>query len=651
MYRYGQGIRLLSSASTSRKINWDPTVALKLNHPSLGLLENCNSRIQFKQILGHMMRNNLMGQTFPMSRLLFFSAVSYPENLDLAILLFNHFTPCPNLYIFNTMILGFSFSTEKAFSIYSSMLKNGTCSDRQTFLYLLQATKCVAEVKQIHCHALVVGLLSKEEYLQNSLIKRYMDNGCFGSARQLFDEMSNPDVVSYNIMIVGFAKVGDILGALELFYDMGSCGCEPDDITMLGLLLSCGQLGEAKLGKSVHAQIEKSNGSSNLILYNALLDMYVKCNELKLARRVFDVPLEKDTVSWNTMIGGYAKVGELELACEVFNQTPRRDIVSWNSLISGYVQNGDYMMVKSLFTRMLAENLKPDKVTMVNLISAVAEIGALDQGRWIHGLAVKMQIKIDAFLGSALIDMYCKCGSIQRASLVFNQISEKDVTAWTTMITGYAYHGYGNKALELFYDMQTDTKPNDVTFVSVLAACSHSGLVDEGLKIFRSMKKRYSIEPEVEHYGCLVDLLCRSGRLSDAIGVIEKMPMEPSQSIWGAVLSACRTQGNMELAERALTELLELEPEKEGGYILLSNVYATCGRWSNSDSIREVMNSRGVKKIAGCSSVVVDGTVHDFTAANKQHPRWMDICSMINFLTSEMRLEADVPSQAHLAMS
>lgn len=651
MYRYGRGIRLLSSASTSKRINWDPTVDLKLNHPSLILLEKCNSRIQFQQILGHMMRNNLVGQTFPMSRLLFFSAVSHPENLELAILLFNHFTPYPNLYIFNTMILGFSFSTEKAFSIYSSMIQNGTYPDRQTFLYLLQTTKFVAEVKQIHCHALVFGLLSKEEYLQNSLIKSYIDNGCFECARQLFDEMSDRDIVSYNIMIVGFAKMGDILGVLELFHDMGSRGLGPDDITMLGLLLLCGQLGEAKLGKSVHAQIEKSNGSSNLILYNALLDMYVKCNEVKLARKVFDGPMEKDTVSWNTIIAGYAKVGELELACEVFNQIPTRDIVSWNSLVSGYAQNGDYVIVKSLFTRMFAENVKPDMVTMVNLISAVAEMGALDEGRWIHGLAVKMQTKINAFSGSALIDMYCKCGSIERAFVVFNQISEKDVTTWTTMITGFAFHGYGNKALELFSNMQTETKPNDVTFVSVLAACSHSGLVDEGLKIFSSMKNRYSIEPGVEHYGCLVDLLCRSGRLLDAIGVIEKMPMEPSQSIWGAVLSACRMHRNMELAERALMELLKLEPEKEGGYVLLSNVYATCGRWSYLDSIREVMNRRGVKKIAGCSSVVVDGMVHDFTAASKQHPRWMDICSMLSFLTSESRLEANVPSQAHLATS
>lgn len=335
-------------------------------------------------------------------------------------------------------------------------------------------------------------------------------------------------------------------------------------------------------------------------------------------------------MSWNTIIAGYAKVGELELACEVFNQIPTRDIVSWNSLVSGYAQNGDYVIVKSLFTRMFAENVKPDMVTMVNLISAVAEMGALDEGRWIHGLAVKMQTKINAFSGSALIDMYCKCGSIERAFVVFNQISEKDVTTWTTMITGFAFHGYGNKALELFSNMQTETKPNDVTFVSVLAACSHSGLVDEGLKIFSSMKNRYSIEPGVEHYGCLVDLLCRSGRLLDATGVIEKMPMEPSQSIWGAVLSACRMHRNMELAERALMELLKLEPEKEGGYVLLSNVYATCGRWSYLDSIREVMNRRGVKKIAGCSSVVVDGMVHDFTAASKQHPRWMDICSMLS---------------------
>jgi pentatricopeptide repeat protein len=290
---------------------------------------------------------------------------------------------------------------------------------------------------------------------------------------------------------------------------------------------------------------------------------------------------------------------------------------------------------------MVMEKVIPDTVTMISLVSAATESGALDQGRWAHGWVIRMQIKLDAFLGSALIDMYCKCGSIERASRVFKEINKKDVTVWTTMITGLAFHGYGSKALELFSEMQEDVSPDDVTFVSVLSACSHSGLVDQGIKVFSSMTD-YGIEPGVEHYGCLVDLLARSGRLSEAKDIIDQMPMKPSRSIWGAMLNACQAQGDVELAEIASRELLNLDPEEEGGYTLLSNIYAASGRWSYSKKIRETMESRGVKKTAGCSSLVVDGVVHNFISADKCHPGWVDISSILNCLKNEMKPGADL---------
>ncbi|KAF3454320.1 hypothetical protein FNV43_RR04767 [Rhamnella rubrinervis] len=640
---YRRGIRLLSSASSSRsKIKWDPTVALELNHETLYLLEKCSTRYHFKQILGHMMRTRLIGLTFPMSRLLLFSAISHPENLDMAILLFNYYTPCPNLFIYNTMISALSFSTTQSFALYNSMLHSGICPDKHTLLYLLKASYFISQVKQIHGHAIVTGLFSYV-YLKNSLTKKYLEKGLMGIARQVFIEMTTPDSVSFNIMIVGYGKEGFGLEAMEMFHEMVHLGLKPDDFTMLGLLVSCGLLRDAQLGKSVHAWIERRNSSSssNLILGNALLDMYVKCGELGFALKAFNALLEKDTISWNTMIAGYAKVGELELALTLFNQMPTRDLVSWNSLIAGFVKKGDYVMVMNLFNSMVAENVRPDSVTMVCLVSTAAEIGTLDQGQWIHGLVVRMEMKIDEFLGSALIDMYCKCGSIERALLVLRGLTKKDVTIWTTMITGLAFHGYGRKALDLFLEMQRDVIPNEVTFVAVLTACSHSGFVNEGLTIFDSMKLKFGIQPGIEHYGCLVDLLARSGMLKEAKDVIERMPMKPSQTIWGSVLSACRARGNVELAEFASKELLKLEPEKEGGYVLLSNTYAACGRWSYSDKIREVMEIKGVRKSAGCSSVVVDGLIHDFVVADKRHPRWVDIRWIIQCLKSEMRLDAD----------
>ncbi|KAF8392288.1 hypothetical protein HHK36_022630 [Tetracentron sinense] len=644
MYRYIRGSsRLFNSASISSRTNWDPTVSLTLKHPTLVLLEKCRTRAHLKQILAQMMRSHLTTQTFPMSRLLLFSAISYPENLDMAIILFNHHTPHPNLYIYNTMISALSFSSSQSFALYNSMLGAYIYPDKHTLLSLLKASKYLPEGKQIQCHAIITGV-SSYGYLQNSLIKMYSDNGQIGLAHQVFQERLTQDSVSCNIMIVGYAREGYSLEALELFHEMVGLGLDPDEFTMVGLLISCGQLGDTRWGKSVHAWIERRKLVSawNLILANALLDMYVKCKQMDLARKIFNEFVERDIISWNTIIAGYIKVGELELACTLFDTMPSRDLVSWNTIIAGYAQMGDYPVVRSLFEGMLGENIRPDKVTIVSLICAATEAGALDQGRWIHGWVVRTQMKLDAFLGSALIDMYCKCGSIERAVMVFKGATERDVTLWTTMIAGFAFHGHGSKALELFLEMQEDLIPNRVTFVAVLTACSHSGMVDQGLKIFNSMKDNYGIEPGVEHYGCLVDLLGRAGRLIEAKDVIENMPMKPSRSIWGAVLNACKVHGNVELAETALTELMKLEPEKEGGYVLLSNIYAACGRWSYSDKIREIMEIRGVKKTAGCSTVVVDGIFHEFVTADKRHPRWVEIHSILICLKNEMKSGADI---------
>lgn len=644
MHRCGRGIRSISSCSIKNsRTDWDPTASLELNHPTLVLLERCSTREHFKQILGQIMRSNLIGQTFPMSRLLLFSAISHPENLDMALGLFHHYTPHPNLYIYNTMISALSsFSTSQSFALYYSMLRSGTYPDKHTLLYLLQASRRISEAKLIHCHAVVVGLLSYG-YLLNSLVKMYLENGLAGLAHQVFRHMPVVDAVAFNIMIVSYAKKGFSLKGLELFVEMIGSGLEPDEYTMVSLLVCCGQLGNAKLGKSVHAWIERRKFVSalNLIPGNALLDMYVKLKNLKFARRFFDALVEKDIISWNTMIAGYAKVGQLDLAHSFFNEMPKRNLFSWNSLMSGYSRKGDFRTVFQLFNSMVTDNITPDNVTMAIFVHAASEIGELDQGKLIHNRVVRMQIKVDPFLGSALIDMYCKSGSIEKAFRVFRGLTEKDVNVWTTMITGFAFHGYGSKALQLFSQMQGDVVPNEVTFVAVLTACSHGGLVDEGLKLFNSMKESYGIEPGIEHYGCLVDLFARSGRLSEAKEVIDNMPMEPSQSIWGAVVGACRAHGYMELAEIALTELLKLEPDESGGYILLSNIYASWGRWSCADKIRELMESRGVKKTAACSSVVVGGVFHDFVAVDRQHPRWEEIQSTLNCLKREMKSSAD----------
>ncbi|CAH2055091.1 unnamed protein product, partial [Thlaspi arvense] len=299
-----RGIRLLATESGS-KTTWDPLHSLELNHPSLVLLEKCNSRNQLKQILATIMRVNLIGDTFPMSRLILFSAVTYPENLDTAKLLFLHFTPNPNVFVYNTMISAVSSSKKECFALFHSMIRHSVSPDRQTFLSLMKASSLLSEVKQIHCHIIVSGCLSFGNYLWNSLAKLYMELGSLVFAEKVFDIMPEPDVSSFNTMIAGYAKKGFGLEALKLYYKMVGAGIEPDEYAVLALLVCCGQLSDIRLGKAVHGWIERRmpGSSSNLILRNALLDMYFNCKESGLAKRAFDTMKKKDMLSWNTMVG------------------------------------------------------------------------------------------------------------------------------------------------------------------------------------------------------------------------------------------------------------------------------------------------------------------------------------------------------------
>ncbi|KAI3948554.1 hypothetical protein MKW92_039229 [Papaver armeniacum] len=579
MFRCRYGWRLFSSVSAPSKSSWDPTVSLTLSYPTLVLLEKCRTRNHFKQILAQMIRIRLVTETFPMSRLLLFSAVSYPENLDIATILFDHYTPRPNLFIYNTMISALSFSSTQTFSLYNSMLRSYLSPDEKTLISLIKGSNYLSEGKQIHCHAIVTGL-SSCVYLLNSLIKLYSEHGQMALADQVFQQVPRLDTISFNIMIAGYVWNSCSLKALDLFHDMVSAGLSPDDFTMVSLLMSCGRLRNIHLGNSVHAWILRRTVSGfSLVLSNALLDMYVKCGNLVLARRVFDASPKKDIVSWNTVIAGYVKVGEVEVAHGLFDEMPVRDLVSWNSIIAGYAQRGNLPTVMDIFNGMIFQKVVPDKFTIVSLVCSAAKASSLGQGRWVHGWIVRRHMKLDAFLGSALVDMYCKCGGIEAAVAVFKMITVKDVTLWTSLIAGFGSHGYGKQALEYFCKMQENLKPN------------------QGLRIFNTMKENYGIEPGVEHYGCLIDLLARAGKLSEAKRVIDNMTMKPSS----------QAHGNVEMAEAASTELLKLEPEKEGGYILLSNMYAADGNWGHSNKIREIMGNRGLKKTAGCSKLVVGG--------------------------------------------
>uniref|UniRef100_A0A0A9DTZ7 Pentatricopeptide repeat-containing protein n=1 Tax=Arundo donax TaxID=35708 RepID=A0A0A9DTZ7_ARUDO len=425
----------------------------------------------------------------------------------------------------------------------------------------------------------------------------------------MFSSAPVSDPVSCNIMLSGYVKEGCTEEALLLFRDMTSRGIAVDQYTVVALLTCCGRLKNELFGRSVHGVFVRrmSAGDCGLILMNALLDMYAKCGNMNAAMRVFGEAGEKDDISWNTMVAGFANAGMLDLASRFFSEAPCWDLISWNALLAGYARYKEFGAVMKLFHDMLASCVKPDNVTAVTLISAATGTGSLNHGKSIHGWVVKEFGHQDAFLASALVDLYCKCGNVKIAHSVFENTLDKDVTLWTAMISGLAFHGHGTKALDLFCKMQAeDIAPNGVTLLAALSACSHAGLLDEGCRIFDAMKQRFSIEPGIEHFGCMVDLLARSGRLFDAVGLARRMPMSPSRSIWGSILSASLACQNTAVAEVASKELLHLDPTEEGGYVLLSNLYASGGHWNYSDKVRENMERKGVKKSAGGSSLVLD---------------------------------------------
>ncbi|CAL4927263.1 unnamed protein product [Urochloa decumbens] len=587
---------------------WDPTISLRLGHPALVLLERCHGAGPFRAILAHLLRLGLAFDTFPMSRLLHFAtAVSSPRLTREADLLFRHFTPRPNLYIYNLMLSAAAAagdSPRRAAALYRSMLASSVHPDERTFLALLRSVERLSAGRQAHARVVTSGFHSRA-YLRNSLIKMYLDAGAVETAELMFRSTPVQDTVSFNIMLSGYVNEGCTSKALQFFREAASRGVAVDQYTAVALLTCCGRLKNAVLGRSVHGVVVRriDPGDWGLILMNALLDMYAKCGEMDAATRVFGEADEKDGISWNSMVTGFVNAGKLDLACKYFFEAPSRDLVSWNALLAGFARYKDLSAVIKLFDDMLASRVNPDKVTAVTLISAAASNGSLNHGRSIHGWVVKGFGLKDAFLASALVDMYCKCGNVKGGYSVFEKALDRDVTLWTAMISGLAFNGDGTEALDLYRKMQAEVvTPNGVTLLAVLSACSHAGLLDEGCRIFDAMKQRYSIEPGIEHFGCMVDLLARSGRLTEALALARRMPMRPSRSIWGSILNASLACQNTEVAEIASKELLHLDPAEEGGYVLLSNLYAAGGHWNHSDKVRQNMERKGVKKSAGASN-------------------------------------------------
>ncbi|XP_020086106.1 pentatricopeptide repeat-containing protein At3g62890 [Ananas comosus] len=380
-------------------------------------------------------------------------------------------------------------------------------------------------------------------------------------------------------------------------------------------------------------------------LLSSLLPLYPSSLALRLFSHHARLP---DLASFNSLLAAHLRSGPLDRALRLFDQMPRRDVVTWTCVIHGLARRGDCRGALRVFRAMLESGAaaQPNRHTLTSVLYACAKLGALEQGEWAHAYAERRGMALDAVLGTSLVDMYCKCGSLERALEVFDRMGDrKDVTAWTAMISGLAMHGHVHDCIDLFERMiGLGVTPNSVTFLGLLSGCTHGGLVKNGEEYFFRMREEFGIEPTIEHYGCMVDLYAKSGLISKAWDVANTMPMKPDALIWGALLSGSQKLGDISTSEAAAKQLAELEPTNSSAYILLSNVYAKMRRFDDVKKVRALMDELGVKKTPGCSLVEVDGRIHEFFVGDRSHPDTWAIYMMLDEIMERLRLAGYVGS-------
>jgi len=578
------------------------------------MLQECTDTKQLEQLHAEILKNALYRNKFFTTKLVGLYAML--GSMEDARKVFDRIRK-RDVFLWNVMIRGYAKKGpyEEAIALYAQMQEAGMKPNNFTFSCVLTACACLLALEQGKwVHDDITRADSEfDVYVANALLNMYCKCGSLEDARQVFDKMSERDVVSWNAMIVGHAQNGCAGEALRFLSKMRTENIMPNSATMVSVLPACAQLAALQQGKCIHAYIIRVGFDLDVVVVTSLVDMYAKC-------------------------------GSVEIACRLFEKMGRRDLVSWNAMISGYVQNGYSGKVLALFKQMQQTGTRPDTFTVVSVLTACAYLGSLQQGKWIHGYVIRRGFELNVFVGTALIDMYAKCGGLEFASEVFDKMSGRDLFAWNAIIAAYGRHGHGEAALAVFSRMlETGLRPNHITFTHVLSACSHAGLIDKGWHYFNLMSRDYCITPRLEHYACIVDLLGRAGHLDEAIDFIKKMPLQPDAIVWGALLAACRIHCNIELGQNVAEHLFELEPENAGWHVLLSNIYAASGRWDDVAKVRTIMKDGQLKKTPGCSVIELDNTVHAFYVGDRSHPQSENIYAMLDTLSELMKEAGYVP--------
>lgn len=481
------------------------------------------------------------------------------------------------------------------------MRKTGFTPDDYTFTTLAKGCSMIMggkEGEQIHCGVLKSGCFPNV-YVSTALVDMYVKFGVMGSARKVFDEMTERSEVSWTALVVGYVRCGDMDEARKLF-----------------------------------EQIPEKDSAA----FNAMIDGYVKLGKMDLAQDLFDRLPDKNVISWTSMISGYCLNGDVESARLMFDDMPEKNVFTWNTMIGGYCQNKQSHKALELFYEMQSSaSMEPNEITIVSILPAIADLGALDLGVRIHKLSQSKKFDKSDRVCTSLVDMYAKCGEIKKAKQLFDKIPEKGISCWNALINGFATNGGGKEALELFALMLKEgLKPNEVTMIGVLSACNHCGMVEEGRKWFSAIEK-FELTPQIEHYGCMIDLLGRAGCLDEAEKLMKSMPYNANEIILSSFLFACGYFKDVERAERVVKE----KPVRScGDYVMLRNLYATEKRWNDVEDVKQRMkNNNGSNKEVGCSVIGIDGSFTEFVAGDYWHLHQEIIHLTLGQLLKHMKVE------------
>ncbi|KAJ4828595.1 hypothetical protein Tsubulata_004949, partial [Turnera subulata] len=558
-------------------------------------------------------------------------------DVDMARKLFDRMHSKGDVVSWNPIITSYSATGQctEALRLFREMQMTGVRASTFTFVAALQACEDISFRKlgaEIHAAILKSGQ-SRHVYVANALLAMYFRFGLVEEAVEIFDKLDGKDDVTWNSMLAGFIQNDLYDDALQFFYNLQDAGLSPDYVSITDIIVASGRFGCLLNGKELHAYAIRRGFDSSIQLVNSLIDMYAKCCCMSYAGRAFDKMPDKDFISWTTVIAGYANnncnvealrsfrkllmegmqvkeihgftirkglsdlmllntildaygdCGSINYATCMFESVKHKDVVSWTSMISSYVQNGLANEAFKVLNLMINSGIEPDSITLVSILSAAASLSALKKGKEIHGFIIRRDFIVEGSISKSLVDMYARCGTLENAYKVFTCTKIENLVLYTTMIHAYGMHGRGKEAVKLFVRMMDHGQiPDHVTFLVVLYACSHSGLVEEGKRILKIMKRECQLEPWPEHYACLVDLLGRANCLEEAYQFVKSMPIKPTAEIWCALLRACQVHSNKELGEVAARKLLDLDPDSPGNYVLISNGFASSGRWKDVEA-------------------------------------------------------------------